>query len=243
MIIGTQCSTTKNGLWGCLKSVSKNGGNALQIHLGLSYATTTSSKMKIHLNADEKKKVKKYIKDNKIKLIIHASYTLNFCNPIGHGYFDWAIDNLIYDLNLASDIGGKLCVIHLGSYKTKKIDLKRKEAIKNIIKAVSMAIDKCKGSVKILLETPAECGHKIATTLEEFAEIYNKFPKKYHNRLGVCVDTQHLFTSGYHMDTVDGVVDYFHHFNKFKQHNTQTKETGLFSIYSHSQRKNILVTS
>ena len=138
MIIGTQCSTSKNGLWDCLKSVSKNGGNggnALQIHLGLSYATTTSTKQKIHLDTKGKKEVKDFIKSNDIKLIIHASHTLNFCNPIGHGYFDWAIDNLIYDLNLASDIGGKFCVIHLGSYKTKKIDLKRKAAIKNIIKA------------------------------------------------------------------------------------------------------------
>ena len=214
MIIGAQCSTTKKGLWGCLKSVTSNGGNAIQIHLGSSYATTTSPKMKIHLNAVDKKKVKKYIKDNKIKLIIHASHTLNFCNPIGHGYFDWAIDNLIYDLNLASDIGGKFCVIHLGSYKTKKIDLTKSQAMKNIIKAVSIAIDKSKGSVKILLETPAECGHKIATGLEDFAKIFNMFPAKYKKRIGICVDTQHLFTSGYHMDTVAGIVDYFHNFDK-----------------------------
>ena len=49
MIIGAQCSTDKNGLMGCLRTVKKNGGNALQIHLGLSYSTTTSTKQKIHL--------------------------------------------------------------------------------------------------------------------------------------------------------------------------------------------------
>ena len=37
----------------------KNGGNALQIHLGLSYSTTTSSKQKIHLTPRERKEVKK----------------------------------------------------------------------------------------------------------------------------------------------------------------------------------------
>ena len=214
MIIGAHCSTDKNGLWGCLHSVRKNGGNALQIHLGLSYSTTTSTKQKIHLTPRERKEVKDYVKKEDIKLIIHASYTLNFCNPIGHGYFDWAIDNLVYDLNLGSSIGAKFCVIHLGSYKTKRIDLKRSEAIKNIIKAVSMAIDRSKGSVKVLLETPAESGHKIGTKFDEFATIFNKFPDEYKKKMGVCCDTQHLFTSGYHMNTVQGVVDYFDKFKK-----------------------------
>ena len=69
---------------------------------------------------------------------------------------------------------------------------------------------------KVILETGAgnKKGSQIATTLEEFAELWNLIPKTYHKRLGICVDTAHIFTAGYDIRSINGVKSFFKLFDK-----------------------------
>lgn len=48
----------------------------------------------------------------------------------------------------------------------------------------------------IYLENSCQQGNEIGYTLEELAEIWHSFDKKYHKRLGFCLDTCHAFVAG-----------------------------------------------
>ena len=48
------------------------------------------------------------------------------------------------------------------------------------------------------------------------------FPKKYHDRLGICVDTAHIFSAGIPINEPNEVKKYFNEFKKFKTTNFET---------------------
>jgi apurinic endonuclease APN1 len=186
------------------------GGNVLQIFLGNKILTTLREKYV--LKNDEINEIKKLLKDYKIKMFVHAILSLNYCiNPYS-GRNKWATDNLIYDMNLCKKLNGVGCVLHMGSYKTKKIDISENECIKNFINTLILILDETK-KVPIILETPVNRDNIVGGSLESMSKIYNLIPEKYRKRVKICVDTQHIFVSGYDIRTEYGVNDYFDKFN------------------------------
>ena len=221
-IIGPHASISK-GILNAIKYAESIQGNTLQIFLGSNQST--SLKMKTKITEEEIEEVRKYLKDNKIILVIHTVYLLNFCNhPPSSSQIKYALDNLIFDIELTARLGGIGCVLHLGYRK----ELDETIAYKNMVNNVKYAIDetnkkKINRNVKIILETPAGKGSQIGTTLEEFARLWNMFPKSYiDKRLGVCVDTAHIFSSGRDISNVAGVKEYFRDFERLigKKHLT-----------------------
>ena len=210
--IGAHASIAKGVLNG-IKYIQDIGGNAVQIFLG---STRSSSlKMKRPISDSEAQEIKNYITQNKIYLVIHSIYLLNFCSfpPPPHKNskrLKYAIDNLIYDMNMASKIGAKGVVLHIGYQKT----LPQQEAYQNMIANVKYVVDNTPSDVKVILETPAGQGTQIAKTLEEFAELYNMFTSKYKKRVTICIDTAHIFTSGNDIRTKKGISRYLRKFNK-----------------------------
>ena len=221
-IIGPHASISK-GILNAIKYAESIQGNTLQIFLGSNQST--SLKMKTKITEEEIEEVRKYLKDNKIILVIHTVYLLNFCNhPPSSSQIKYALDNLIFDIELTARLGGIGCVLHLGYRK----ELDETIAYKNMVNNVKYAIDetnkkKINRNVKIILETPAGKGSQIGTTLEEFARLWNMFPKSYiDKRLGICVDTAHIFSSGRDISNVAGVKEYFRDFERLigKKHLT-----------------------
>lgn len=207
-LIGSHASISKGILEG-IKYVENIGGNTLQIFLGSS--TNPSLKYKKKLTNVQMEEIKKYIKKKHIKLFIHTIYSLNFCKyPPSDKRIKYAINNLVHDLTITEKIGGVGCVLHIG-YQT---DLEENEAYSNMVENVRYTIDITSNlSTKIILETPAGKGTQIGTTLEEFTRIWDMFPKKYHSRLGICVDTAHIFSSGRNIKTIKGIKDYIKDFD------------------------------
>jgi len=215
LIIGSHAnrkSETFKSIGDALNGEKKIGGNVMQIFLGSNVKTTLSEKMV--LEKDEIKEIRKIMKKNKIKLVIHGILTLNFCSPISARY-KWNIDNLVYDLELNEKLGGLGVVIHMGTYKTFKFDLTYEEGIKNYIKNLIETIKRTKTlKSKIILETSCNQKNKVGGTLEKFAKLYKKVPKKYKDRIGICVDTAHIFSAGYEIHTVKGMKEYWEKFDK-----------------------------
>jgi apurinic endonuclease APN1 len=186
------------------------GGNILQIFLG--NKTLTTLREKYILNNDEVNSIKKLLKDYKIKLYVHSILSLNYCNNPYSARNKWATDNLIYDMNLCKKINGVGCVLHMGTYKTKKIDIPENECIRNFVNSLIIILDESK-KVPIILETPVNRENIICGTLEKMAQIYNLIPEKYRKRVKICIDTQHIFASGYDITTEQGINDYFDKFD------------------------------
>jgi apurinic endonuclease APN1 len=209
-LIGPHSSISK-GILEAVKYSHHIGGNTTQIFLGSNQSTSLKSKTKI--SPDEIIQVNKWLKENNHILVIHSIYLLNFCNfPPNNSQIKYAQDNLKYDLELTEKLGGIGCVLHIGYQK----DLPRQEAYKNMADNVVHILEltkKTAPNTKIIMETPAGKGSQIGTTLPEFAEIWNLIPKKYYKRLGACVDTAHIFSSGRDIRTDEGVRKYFKEFD------------------------------
>ena len=187
----------------------KLGANVLQIYLGDKRLTTLREKYKFTNN--EVKTIKLFLKENNIKLVIHAILTLNFCNDPTSPRYKWGIDNLVYDMKESNKLGAFGCVIHTGTYKTQKINISSEQCIKNFIKSLIIVLERTH-KIKIILETPVYKKYKIGNNLENFALLYNSIPEIYKKRIKTCIDTQHIFASGYNISSKTGIEDYLTNF-------------------------------
>jgi len=189
------------------------GGNVSQFYLGSNQSSKMEAKSK-KFTAEEIVKTKKFCKIHNHHIMVHGVLPMNLsAKPNSIKYIH---QNVAYDLNIVEQIGGIGVVLHLG----KQLDgQSREEAYKNMAVNVERILDLAEKNAphtKIILETGAgnKKGSQIATTLEEFAELWNLIPKTYHKRLGICVDTAHIFTAGYDIRSIDGVKSFFKLFDK-----------------------------
>jgi deoxyribonuclease-4 len=89
-------------------------------------------------------------------------------------------------------------VVHPGSHGGAGVEKGLQKVTEHIDMVIEQAGDVC-GGVKILLETTAGQGTALGYRFEELAWIIEN--SKYPERLGVCVDTCHIFAAGYDIRT------------------------------------------
>lgn len=196
-------SSYKNGILNAISKVHEIGGDVVQIFFGDS--TSSSLKTKIKPSSSEIAEISHYLKSHHIQLFVHAVYVLNLCNfPSHSGRIKYALNNIIHDLELCETLGGKGVVLHFGNTT---INESSSLALNNMADNIAYILKNTAATVKhtkLLLETSAGQGRQIGVTLQEISqflvEINAKYPK-WHNRLGFCIDTAHIFASGYDIRT------------------------------------------
>ena len=226
--IGCHSSITPSILEG-IKYVESIGGTAIQIFTGSNQSSSLKSKQ--HLTPEMKKEIKTYLQSKDLQLFIHAIYLLNFCAfPPKNKRILYAHQNIIYDLEVGQEIGAKGVVLHIGVQKTMTKDEAYSNMIDNIIH-ILIKTNKTAPDVKLLLETPAGQGTQIATSLPELEELWmgvlDKMKEmvsaksmtttqfnKCQERLGFCLDTAHLFSSGVDLRDKAQVKTYLRRFDK-----------------------------
>ena len=123
------------------------------------------------------------------EFVIHSPYYINLAskNPrIYHG----SIEVLRSDLERGSKLGAKYLMFHIGSAK----DFGTEKSLEMVIDGLNEILDDYKGSTELLIENSAGAGEIIGDSFEEIALILKKIKSK---KVGVCLDTCHLFASGY----------------------------------------------
>jgi apurinic endonuclease APN1 len=205
-----------------IKEVVKNNGNVIQVFLR--DTTTTSIKGRKIITEKEQKEIKKYIKNNDIKVFVHGSYLLNFCKiPVGLKRIEWAYRILAEDMELANKMGMEGVVIHMCTKKavdknwipfTMDENETERKMVNHLIYFMKEYSDKFK-KTKLILENSASEGNKIGGKLKSFGNVIRPLKKKYSNRIGVCIDTCHAFASGYKLNTKQGMIDFFDEYKKY----------------------------
>ena len=147
---------------------------------------------------------------------IHAPYYINFASENNRIRFG-SISIIRDELERASALGVKAIMTHLGSAK----DTTPEEAIKITAQGIAKALKGYKGSAKLLLELSAGSGLVIGATFEDMAAIINGAESSFtkatadkKNIIGVCLDTAHVFASGYDLRTKKAVDDTLKLFDK-----------------------------
>ena len=155
------------------------------------FSGPTKSWKRPAINPDDIKATSEYIKENNIQLFIHSIYLINFGRP-SHEITN-AIECLAYDLELGSKINCKGVVIHCG--KSLKLDIK--EATDNMYNNMIDMLDYTSENCPIILETPAGQGSELCYKFEDFSDFYDKFTEDEKKKIKICVDTCHIWASGY----------------------------------------------
>jgi deoxyribonuclease-4 len=137
-------------------------------------------------------------------LVVHAVYLLN-CASEDAELRDKSLEALKVALNSGAKLGAVGVVLHPGSALKGDVDEALKRAAK-VIKEALKESEKC----PLLLEDTAGAGGTLGRSFEELASLLELAGGQ--KRLGVCLDSCHLFASGYDVRTRESlgkVIDEF----------------------------------
>lgn len=130
-------------------------------------------------------------------VLIHAVYLLN-CASDDAELRKKSLQGLVNCLEVGDRIGADGVVLHPGSAK----DGDPKKAIARAGKVIAEALKRT-DSCELHLEDTAGAGGTLGRSFAELAELIEAAGS--HPRLGVCLDSCHLFASGYDVKTDKGV--------------------------------------
>ncbi len=128
----------------------------------------------------------------------HATYLINLAAPAAA---EWkrAVAAFHDELERAEALGLPFVIIHPGSHKESGLEA----GITRIAKALDELMVRTRGyRVMVLLENTAGGGATIGRSFEELAAIVDAVRSA--ERIGVCLDTCHLFAAGYDIRTREG---------------------------------------
>lgn len=186
------------------------GCTIFQIFLG--------SPQRILSKARQKEELIKFgeeLKNRKLKMVVHGSYTINLCHPLKSKKFQASLKSLVQDLHGSSDIGSNCLgvIIHMGK-NIPENKISDSEAIQNYIKGIKRALIMAPEGTTIILETGASQGHEVGSKIDGLAEIYHGLDDDEKDRVMFCIDTCHIFASGYDIANEVGVNRFFKEFDK-----------------------------
>jgi len=129
------------------------------------------------------------------KIIAHNCYLINLASP-ETGTYQKSLSAMKDELGRAAALEIPFLVIHPGSHKGSGMV----RGIKKIAHSLNLLLEtSLPHKVSILLETTAGQGTGIGHRFEQIAEILSLVKKK--PRMGVCLDTAHIFAAGYDIRT------------------------------------------
>jgi deoxyribonuclease-4 len=106
------------------------------------------------------------------------------------------------DVGCAIDAEG--VVFHIGSHLGAGMDA----GLDRVVAAMRVVLDRCSETTWLLMENSAGTGGTIGRSVEELAVVFDRLDG--HPRLGVCLDSCHLYASGCDVTDVsalDGALD------------------------------------
>ena len=125
----------------------------------------------------------------------HTSYLINLASPEKKKYA-MSREALKQELIRCATLKIPLVVLHPGSHMESGVEA----GIERIASAVNGVFDGLPGNpTRLLLETTSGQGFNLGHTFEQLAAIMGKI--EHRDRLGVCLDTCHIFAAGYDLRT------------------------------------------
>lgn len=135
-------------------------------------------------------------------LLAHAPYTMNPCAADEH-LIEFAHMVMEGDLAMLEHVPGNMYNFHPGSHvkQGSEVGVAKIAAMLNSVLFAEM-------HTTVLLETMAGKGSEVGRSFEELASILEKV--QLNDKLGVCLDTCHVFDGGYDIvNDLEGVLEQF----------------------------------
>jgi len=131
-------------------------------------------------------------------IAIHDSYLINLCSP-NPVTFQRSLEAFIDEHRRAQELGVRILNFHPGAAMTHS----REDAVDIVAERINMAHRETAGFDTIsTIETTAGQGTTLGYRFEEVAAILVRIEDQ--SRVGVCIDTCHIFAAGYDIRTNTG---------------------------------------
>ena len=155
--------------------------------------------------ADERKAFRAALADTELSALnAHDSYLINLASP-DTTLRAKSLESFVCELRRCEALGIRALVSHPGNFMDD-----RASGLARNADAIVEALSRVPGRVRVLLETTAGSGTALGATFEELAEIIARVPGSLRRRVGVCIDTAHVFAAGYDIATrYDDVIAQF----------------------------------
>lgn len=156
---------------------------------------------------DEAKSFRAAIKACGVEFVAaHDSYLINLASP-DPTLRGRSFESFVMELERCTALRIDALVSHPGNYMDD-----RAAGIARNADAIAAALERVPGKVRLLIEGTAGAGTSLGGTFEELAGIRDRIPATLRRRVGVCLDTCHLYVAGY--DLVNDFAGVWKRFEK-----------------------------
>lgn len=132
--------------------------------------------------------------------VSHDSYLINLASPDA-ALRERSIASFVAELERCRSLGLTYLVSHPGNFMDE-----REAGIARNADAITEALERVPGDTVLALETTAGAGTVIGATFEELAALVARIGDSVRHRVGVCLDTCHVYSAGYDLvNDYDGV--------------------------------------
>lgn len=145
---------------------------------------------------------------NKNDIIAHATYLINIGSP-SLTVSAQSAQTLRQELIICSQLEIPYLVLHPGSH----VQTDSRRCLEQIAATLTTLLSDPSITTRIALELMAGQGSVVGSTLEELATIISLLSPEIQDRVGVCVDTCHMFAAGYPFTTLQDYEAFWHHFD------------------------------
>ena len=202
--VGAHCSAS-GGVYNAVTNAQKIGAKAFALF------TKNQRQWKAKdLDSETIAKFKRALDDSGIlpkHVLPHDSYLINLGHPEAEK-LEKSREAFIDELQRCEQLGLDRLNFHPGSHLKQ---ISEDECLNIISDSINMALDKTSG-VKAVIENTAGQGSNLGYTFEQLAQIIDKVEDK--SRVGVCIDTCHMFTAGYDIRTREAYDETWNSFDK-----------------------------
>ncbi len=121
---------------------------------------------------------------------VHAIYLINLASP-KDDFYEKSVSTLRSTVDAACAIEADAVVFHVGSHQGAGFEA----GLERVVPALAQALERCSDTTWLCMENTAGAGDTIGRSLDELAALYEALDR--NPRLGICLDSCHLFASGY----------------------------------------------
>ena len=194
MYIGAHVKSS-GGVWNAIDNGVRIGCEAVQFFAG-SPRTWAST---VYKDADAAKFVEARAASPIRFAVIHTIYLINLASA-RDDFYERSVTSLAGALAAADQLGADAIVTHVGSHQGAGFEA----GLDRVQAALLRVLGESAGSpVRLLLENTAGAGGTMGVDFDELGAMIRAADE--HPRLGLCLDTAHLFEAGFDIGTAAGL--------------------------------------
>jgi len=122
-------------------------------------------------------------------VLVHSLYLVNLASP-NDEFYEKSVSTMQRTVETSCAIKADGVVLHVGSHQGAGFDA----CMERVVPALESVLELCSDTTWLLMENTAGAGGTIGRSVNELETIFERLGR--HPRLGICLDSCHLYASG-----------------------------------------------